>query len=348
MREVLLAAFLVLHASPLYAHPINVGYAEITVRAKEVQISLSLNLFDLDLLLSLDRNLDVLVDDEELNAGRAEVLHYLRQRISVSASAQEVPMEAGPFRIGRGSDGKALFETTLLFRSPNPLEAFAIRLEPLTELGADHKTLAKITYGGSVEQFVFQKGAVYEGRPRSFWAYALQFLGLGMHHIFIGYDHIAFLLGLLLMGGKLLNIIKIVTAFTLAHSVTLFLAALDIVNLPSRLIESGIAFSVAYVAAENLFFKAFDRRCLVSFFFGFVHGFGFANVLKEMHLSKSGLVSSLFFFNFGVEVGQIAIVSLFVPLLWMLGRTRAYRMTIKLASVAIFSLGAFWFFQRVF
>ena len=349
MRRLFLASvLLILHSQPSFAHPLKVGYADITVKEREIEVRLSMNLFELDLLLSLDRTLNAQVEPEELEAKAHEISFYLREKIRVNVGGEALPMEADAFRIGRSVDGQPTFEARLRFPSGRPLESFTIQCEPLTDLGPDHKTLATISRDGSVEQFVFQKGVSYEGRPRTFWAYAYQFLGLGVHHIFIGYDHIAFLLGLLLMGGRLLNIIKIVTSFTVAHSVTLTLAALDVVNLPSRLVESGIAFSIAYVALENLFFKTFDRRWLVSFFFGFVHGFGFANVLKEMHLSKTGLVSSLFFFNFGVEVGQIIIVSLFVPVLWMLGRTRAYGMTVKLASVAIFSVGAFWFLQRAF
>jgi len=345
MREVVLAVFLLLPAMPLDAHPLNVGYAEVTVDDREVVIALSLNLFEFDLLLGLDRNQDARVDQQELEAKQAAILDYLRGKISVSVGGERLPMAAGPLKIGRGTDGKPLLEATLVFRSATPLTALSIRSEPLSELGADHTLFAKITDGGRVEQFVFRSGVVYDRRPREFWAYALQFLGAGVHHIFIGYDHIAFLLGLLLMGGSLLNIVKIVTAFTLAHSLTLCLAALDVVTLPARLVEAGIALSIVYVALENLFFTTFDRRWLVSFAFGLVHGFGFANVLKQMHLPASGLAASLLFFNIGVEVGQIVIVALVVPLLWALGRTPVYRMTVRLLSLAILCAGVFWLFE---
>jgi len=348
MWEAILTALFLLHASPLFAHPLNVAYADIVVKAQEVEIALSMNLFELDLLLSLDRNLDALVDQEELHARRLEILEYLRGRIAVSSQDEELPMEAGSFRIGRGSDGKALFEATLVFRTLKPLKAFTIRCEPLTDLGPDHKTLAKITREGRIGQFVFQKGVVYGEGRKDVLGYLVQFLKLGIFHIFTGYDHILFLLGLLLVGGTLFNIVKIVTSFTLAHSLTLSLAALGVVNLPSRLIEAGIALSIVYIALENLLFKNFDKRWMVSFFFGLVHGFGFANVLKEMHLPRSGLISSLFSFNIGVEVGQVVIVLLILPLLWAIGRTKAYRAVVTSASVVILSLGLFWFYQRAF
>lgn len=349
LRIALTAILLVFPGPPLAAHPAKVGFADITVRNTEVELLLSVNLFELDLLLSLDRNLNAQVEPEEVDSKRSEILEYLGGRINVFRGNERLPMEAGPFHVGRSPDGKQTFEARLTFRSSRPLtEPFTIQCEPLTELGPDHQTLAKISREGRIEQFVFQKGVVYEGKRRGFLAYAVQFLGLGVHHIFIGYDHIAFLIGLVLMGGTLLNIVKIVTSFTLAHSITLSLAALDVVTLPVRLVESGIAFSVAYVALENLLFTSFDKRWLVSFFFGFVHGFGFANVLKDMVLPQSGLISSLFFFNFGVEIGQVIIVSIILPVLWVISRSRIHQPVVWTASVVIFSVGVLWFYQRAF
>ncbi len=337
-----------LQASPLAAHPINVAYADIVVQAQEVDIALSMNLFELDLLLSLDRNGDALVDQDELDAGRAAVVDYLRGKIAVLVQGAELPSDAGPFRIGRAPDGKAVFEGRLRFRARRPLGAFTIRCEPLTELGADHKTLAKISLAGRTEQFVFQKGTAYEGGKTSVLGYVAQFLKLGIVHIFTGYDHIAFLAGLLLVGGSFLSIAKIVTSFTLAHSLTLSLAALGVVDLPARLIEAGIAFSIVYIALENLAFRRFDKRWLVSFLFGLVHGFGFATVLKAMDLPRSGLISSLFSFNAGVEIGQVVIVILVMPVLWALARTRIYGAVVASASAVILSLGLVWLYQRAF
>jgi hypothetical protein len=176
---------------------------------------------------------------------------------------------------------------------------------------------------------------------------ALEFLKLGIVHIFVGYDHIAFLLALLLAGGSTLAIVKIVTAFTAAHSVTLSLAALDIVTLSPVVVEAGIALSIVYVAAENLFTPRPQGRWIVSFLFGLVHGFGFAGVLKELALPSSGLVGSLVTFNVGVEIAQVAIVALVVPALYGLTRTRLHAPLTRVASVVILSLGLFWLYQRV-
>jgi hypothetical protein len=258
-----------------------------------------------------------------------------------------VPPAVGALHLRESTDGKPTLETTLRFVWREPLRTFTIRCEPLTELGADHKTIARVVRNGRSEQFVFQQGVTYEAKERSFAASAAQFLELGIQHIFVGYDHLAFLIALVLPRQRWLELVKIVTSFTLAHSLTLALATFDVVRLPATLVEAGIALSVAWVALENLWSRTFERRWVVTFLFGLVHGFGFANVLKELDLARSALAASLIFFNVGVEVGQVAIVSLLLPLLWLLARTPAYAASVKLGSLAIFAAGVYWFFERV-
>ena len=134
------------------------------------------------------------------------------------------------------------------------------------------------------------------------------YLLAGVEHIAIGYDHIAFLVAVILWGRRLWPLVGVVTAFTIAHSVTLTLAVLDIVSPPTRLVEIAIALSIVYVAAENFFVRDLRRRWLVTFVFGLVHGFGFAGVLREYGIPRDALVPALAAFNIGVELGQIVIV----------------------------------------
>lgn len=347
-RTLLLTApGLVLSIPAALGHPLNVGLADITIREAEVSVSLSINLFELDLLLSLDGNLDTRIEPGELEARRKQIVEYLTGRVVVSTDEGHLPQEAGAFHISRSADGRETFETTLRFGSSRALRRFAIRCEPLTDLGADHKTIARITRGGRSEPFVFQKDVLYEAREPTLLGSAGQFLWLGIHHIFVGYDHLAFLVGLVLTATTWLGVVKIVTSFTVAHSLTLSLAVLDVLSLPARLVEAGIAFSVAYVAMENLVVRSFARRWLVSLLFGFVHGFGFAGVLKEMPLSREMPAGPLLFFNLGVEMGQVAVISLLLPLLWLLAGTPAYPATVKSVSLVILGVGTVWFFQRM-
>lgn len=179
-----------------------------------------------------------------------------------------------------------------------------------------------------------------------------RFVVEGVHHIFIGPDHILFIIGLLLLGGSLGRLLKIVTAFTLAHSVTLALATLGWVNPPSRVIEPLIALSIAAIGIENLLAprSGRDLRATLAFSFGFVHGFGFASVLRELALPPGALGTALFAFNVGVEIGQLCIVLAVAPLL-ALARAKSATLGRRLAiggSAAVIAAGAFWFVERVF
>src|SRR6185295_4124843 len=155
-----------------------------------------------------------------------------------------------------------------------------------------------------------------------------------------------FLIALLLVGGGFRALVAIVTAFTIAHSVTLSLAVLDVVQLPPRLVESAIALSIAWVALENLLIAEVRGRWRVTFLFGLMHGFGFASILREMHLPREGLVASLLAFNLGVEAGQLVVVALTYPLVALMERSPQRRRFVVLASSVILVLALWWFRER--
>jgi hydrogenase/urease accessory protein HupE len=182
-------------------------------------------------------------------------------------------------------------------------------------------------------------------------------LAAGVEHILIGYDHIAFLIAIVLWANRLWPVVKLVTAFTLGHSITLSLAALDIVRIPSSIIEPAIAASIIYVAAENFFSRDVQNRWRDTFGFGLVHGFGFASALQEFGIPRNALISALASFNIGVEIGQIAIVAAVVPMLMVFdslagspvrGSRRRDRPAIAVyaLSTVIVMLGSYWFLER--
>jgi hydrogenase/urease accessory protein HupE len=182
-----------------------------------------------------------------------------------------------------------------------------------------------------------------------------RYLVTGIEHIFLGYDHIAFLVGVVLWARRLIPVIKIVTAFTVAHSITLSLAALNIVVLPGVVVEPAIAASIVFVAMENFFSRDIDSRWRVTFAFGLIHGFGFASALREVGLPANAVVTALAAFNVGVEVGQVAIVSIVVPALIVLDRlmatdrakpVRAASLVYAL-SLLISLLGSYWLLTRI-
>ena len=188
------------------------------------------------------------------------------------------------------------------------------------------------------------------------FAVILRYVGAGMEHIFIGYDHIAFLIAIMLWARRLWPIVKIVTAFTVAHSITLSLAALEIISIPGQIIEPLIAASIVYVAVENFISRDLDRRWRVTFLFGFIHGFGFAGVLQEFGLPANALIPALASFNIGVEIGQIIIVSVALAVLLLVDRLVASRgwaapgirapQAVYALSGVICVLGAYWFLAR--
>jgi hydrogenase/urease accessory protein HupE len=191
----------------------------------------------------------------------------------------------------------------------------------------------------------------FAGTRQGVVAVVKKFIPAGIHHILIGPDHILVLVGLLLLGGTIRQLLFVVTGFTVAHSITLSLAALNIVTPPARLIEPAIALSIVYVGADNILAKGGrDVRVWIAFAFGFIHGFGFANVLREMDLPTRALGWSLFSFNFGVEIGQLLVVVAVASAFQML-RSRsewAGRHLAFAGSIVVILAGAFWFVQRVF
>ena len=145
-----------------------------------------------------------------------------------------------------------------------------------------------------------------------------------------------------------MTLVKIVTSFTISHSITLVLAALQLIVIPGWFVESAIALSIVYIACENFFVQKSDRRWLVTGFFGLVHGFGFANVLGDLGLPTKGLLPSLLAFNVGVEIGQIVIVTIMLPVIWALLHTRFEKQVVWIGSAVILVFGATWFLNRAF
>jgi hydrogenase/urease accessory protein HupE len=179
----------------------------------------------------------------------------------------------------------------------------------------------------------------------------LGFLRLGIAHIWTGYDHLLFLFGLLVVCRSFKSIVGIISCFTVAHSITLALATLNVVNLPSNVVEPMIAASILYVGVENLIRKGAEPkgRWALTFGFGLIHGFGFASVLRELGIGSNGhgLAMPLFTFNLGVEIGQISIAALVLPIVWQLRKNPAFvRRGVPILSGIVALAGLYWFLER--
>ena len=221
----------------------------------------------------------------------------------------------------------------------------------LDDSDPSHANYATIKLDGKQQEAILS----YESRELeigevTFLQSATQFLLLGLEHIFTGYDHILFVISLLFGAKTFKNILSLVTAFTIAHSITLILATLEIVQLPGRFVESAIALSIIYVALINIFNPDSKHQPWLAFGFGLIHGFGFAGILSEMRLDGNHLATSLLSFNIGIEIGQLIIVSVVFPiLLWVKKLTfKPVKWVIPGTSVAILAFGLVWFFERAF
>lgn len=243
------------------------------------------------------------------------------------------------------------------FRCDHEPQEISVRDDCVDTLGSTHHVIALITWQGGSQSFSFAdqtRVTVIALKPANTTTSTVNssksvgsFFFLGVEHIISGYDHLLFLLALILCGGNLLQLLKIITAFTLAHSLTLAAAALNIITLPSVLVEAVIALSIAYVAFENLYPRyAISRRWTISFVFGLMHGFGFSSVLREVGLPQENLIWSLLNFNLGVEAGQLVAVALVLPALFWLRQSKWQANVVRLVSAVVMGVGIALFIER--
>ncbi|MPZ33330.1 MAG: HupE/UreJ family protein [Rhodospirillales bacterium] len=267
------------------------------------------------------------------------------------AACSGVPAETRP-----PSAGRASIEVVVLYACAAPIRNLSIRDGIDALLGVDHHTIADIQWPGGARQVIFEKGqrlasfaiadnaSPERGTAGQFGFY----LGLGVEHIIGGIDHLLFLLALLALATSLWQTVKIVTAFTVAHSITLSLAALGVVDVPSSIVEPLIAASIVWVAVENLVAPAgAARRWLIAGVFGLIHGLGFASMLTELGLSQDDLVRALIGFNIGVELGQLAFVAVVMPPLVWLARPGRLPHLPQILSVIVALVGAVWLVERL-
>jgi hypothetical protein len=333
------------------AHGLSTSYTDLTVASARLEVTCLLSVDEILTHFRLPGRSGGTMGREELDAVMSDVFDFLARHLTLAVDGRAVVLNRGAYHAYPSATFVRLELGVPLERSPAEigLSADAAFFE---RFGSQHVNLVKITTAGDRIQHAVltadRARASFVVGYASLLAQCAAFVRLGVRHIFLGYDHIVFLFALIVVGGRLGQLVRIVTAFTAGHSLTLILAALDIVTLPSRLIEGGIALTIAYVAFDNFFVAATAHRWVLTFCFGLVHGFGFANVLREMSLPTAGVVASLLSFNIGVEIGQVAIAAVLFPLTLWLAKQRFRRPVVLGASAVIFLFGVGWFVQRAF
>jgi hydrogenase/urease accessory protein HupE len=348
----LAAVFLFSFTGALRAHDPGLSSAEIDLRTGTAALVITYNERDIANLIGesaeavRSQNPQAQQKLEQV-AQRAAVLRTSGQPVSPTAIAARPEGENNvEFRYDFAVQMPAelVFESTLLAElSFGHRQAFAARDASGTEIA--RAILSSRENTASVSATASQNAASGGGsRFREFFM-------LGIHHIVTGYDHLLFLFGLLIVCRTARSGIILITCFTVAHSLTLVLSTLGVVDLPGLFVEATIAASILYVGIENLFRKdgALGWRWVLTFAFGLIHGLGFAGVLHEMGIAKTGsaAVLPLFAFNLGVEAGQLAIAAIILPILWKLRENPTFlRIGVPACSLLVAAAGAYWLIER--
>jgi hydrogenase/urease accessory protein HupE len=330
------------------AHPLNNGYSQIHI--DHTQVSFDLFIPE-NSLLTYDLNGDKHLTEDEWTAQKSKISKYLQDHLDLQNNSE--PMNFSLLSIEK-NEKEAIAGVTfhLFYSSAQIVDNLTIRYNLLFD-DADpaHLNFAIITNGSDMDQTIWDSAhRIYHYEPFSqstWWEAAWEYLTIGVEHILSGTDHLLFLLSLILIVSRIFDIVKIITAFTVAHSITLFLAASGVLTINSRIVESAIALTIAYVAIENVLRIETKRRWFISLLFGLIHGMGFAGALKEVGLPQKYFISSLLSFNVGVEIGQLALVMAAFPLLLWFRKFPWYRSFVYTISGLIVLIALYWFAQRI-
>lgn len=373
-RMLLLAVACTLIPTVASAHRLNETYVYFNVTDDKLSGRIEATFKDLDKEIGLDTDGNGTVEDAEFSAQQDRVYEFLTKRLVIRDGNTFVPIERGPiesFDAGIANFALIGFELPSITSVP---ETISMTFEPLSGAGPGQLAMAiiesntrvglegneayvSLTFDGSKEL----KTLSLVGEP---WSRVIvQFIEHGIWHIWLGFDHVIFLMTLLLpaamaavgsrwaplddFGAGLWNVAKIVTVFTISHSITLTLAAFGIMQLPVGFVEAVIALSIIAVAIMNLFPQVHKHMLWIVFGFGLFHGFGFANVLAPLALDPTRRVAGIASFNIGVEIGQLAIVLIAFPVIWMMRRWSLYPpLAFRLGTAAIVLLASIWLAER--
>ncbi|MEO8406925.1 MAG: HupE/UreJ family protein [Oxalobacteraceae bacterium] len=360
-------ALLVLLCAPAHAHKPSDSYLTLQVHGNTIEGQWDIALRDLDFALGLDADGNGEITWDEVQSKHADIAAYALARLNLSSEGKSCPAQAAEHLIDSHTDGTyevLRFSASCEAMVVSPTIAYTL----FFDFDPQHRGLLKLVSASQTATGIFSPDSSRQTFALSGQSRLHQFseyVKSGISHIWMGFDHILFLLSLLLPAvlhlsarkwqpaegfkSSFLDVLKIVTAFTLAHSITLTLATLQVIALPSRWVESAIALSVIVAALNNLFPLFHRSRWIAAFLFGLIHGFGFASVLTGLGLPQGVLLPALVGFNIGVEVGQLAIVSLFLPFAYLLRSTWFYRRIVfNIGSALIAAIAAIWLIERAF
>ena len=377
MNRALITAVFFMLTNYAFAHSSSNSFISVNQENSTMTVRIDLPLRDMDLRFDFDRNLDGAITWQEIKQEKPSVMRWVAEGITWSS-------ELGVCQLGQANWAAAQYseeyylsiEAALNCQEASAPKQLKVRYQLFFDQDALHRGLIRAVVGKSSLSGVFSPDRpemVLDPQKSGFFWVVTTYLIEGVWHIWIGADHILFLLSLLLpcvflgrnpgthsadqvghwrpvqtLRPALINVLAVVTAFTVAHSITLGLTVFEIINPPGNLIEPIIAASVVIAALGNLTKRLIHLRWQIAFGFGLIHGFGFASVLTDLGLPSDQLTASLLGFNLGVELGQLAIVSAFFPIAWKLRATALYRWGfVVTGSIVIAAIATYWLVQRI-
>jgi hydrogenase/urease accessory protein HupE len=336
------------NASTSFAHTDkSMGYSMLNIKGKTIDYELFLD--QIDMLEQFDTNKDKYLENEELSLQKERIESVLQKDLRIDVDSKPLTMEMLSMDVTeKGSTIGVMFKLRLT--ADEAIEQFNLHYNLMFEDSPLHTNVLLVHSGEYFYQNILDTKKkdvqITIAQPESesvLWKYFV----LGIEHILTGYDHLLFLVSLVLIASRFKDALKIVTAFTIGHSITLFLVATDRIQVSSHWVEALIALTICYVAVENMFVQKAKWRWLLTALFGLIHGMGFAGALAETGLPKSNLIGSLLTFNLGVEVGQLMVLCLLLPFLLWLRRFPWYRKMMISTSCLIFVLAFYWLIQRL-
>lgn len=354
----LLASWLLTQSAWVAAHPPGLSSVDVLVKPDGITAKVTFALQDIEAFSPMDSDLDAEVSDAEREAAKPAVAKLLAEQFRLlDGNTALTPTEPGrvdydeqnnahvEFHFGPLSSSRLTLQSAFLASLPEGHQQY------LTVKDAAGKTLAEKMLGKNDASLSLELAAGTAQAGGGAWLTAFaDFFKLGIEHILTGYDHLLFLFALLAVTHNFWPALKIITFFTIAHSITLALAGLNLVELPSSFVEPFIAATIIYVSAENLIRGDHPKgREWLTFGFGLVHGFGFASVLREMDISAgdTGILLPLLSFNLGIETGQIAVAAIVLPIIWWLNNQVAIAdKFLKGCSALVCLMGAYWLLER--
>ncbi len=355
-------------------HDVGQGYLFLRIHEDSIVVRLEMTVADLNEALGLGWDAVSEVGQGEVERALGPILRYAAANTEIRSSGTPLDLVYGGFDV-RFLEVANYVQLYYVIESTGALpDELEITFAPIFEINSSQRNFLVVEHNWKTATFNSEAIAAIlspsaptqtlDLSRSSTWRGFLGLIRLGVWHIWIGADHILFLMALVLPSVLILHqkqwqpapgfrealvkIVTIVTFFTIAHSVTLSLAALDVIRLPSRFVESIIAGSIAVAALHNLVPGIRVKEASIAFAFGLFHGFGFATVLGDIGLGQEFLVLSLLGFNVGVEIGQIAIIALVFPVLFVLRSRAIYGPLMKSASVGLIAIAMLWFAERVF